>query len=159
MADVTFLSSQPRFKPFSAQDLAFLGKVCEERSLKAGKDIYQQDAEEEVTAVFFVKTGTVSLHKAMDGKDRELGKLSVGEFFGESSLISPAPHSLTVRAETDVTLVFFDQHAYETLQKDSPATAFKVLDVFIVGLVERLREADARLITKFKKEGAAPAAT
>lgn len=155
MADVSFLKKFDRFKDFDAQDLAWLGKVMEERSVGSGKDVYVQDQEDETTAVYIVKSGAISLRKTVDGNERVLGTVPAGEFVGETSLISPAPHSVTARADGDVTLAVLDQKGYEQLQAQSAPTAFKLLDLFLAGLVMRLREADARLAEKFRKEPAA----
>ena len=154
MADVSFLKKHDRYKEFDAMDLQALGKAMQEKSFAGGKDVYQQDVEEEATSVYFVKSGTISLHKNVDGKERILGKIGEGEFLGETSLISPAPHTVTARADGDAVLSVLDQDGYAQLQEQAPATAFKVLDLFLTGLVLRLREADARLAEKFKAEPA-----
>ncbi|MFO7599420.1 MAG: cyclic nucleotide-binding domain-containing protein, partial [Candidatus Desulfacyla sp.] len=91
---------------------------------------------------YIIQQGKVEVTKQLDGKQVRLGDVSVGETFGEMSMIDDKPRSATVTAleQTIVREVHRDAF-FESLQTD-PEIAVSILKV----LFERLRESHVKIL-------------
>lgn len=68
-----------------------------------------------------------------------LATFGPGSFFGEMSLLDHGPRAATVTAESEMTLLVLDPRAFDSLIKDTPSVAYKVLRT----LAERIRDLEA----------------
>jgi CRP/FNR family transcriptional regulator, cyclic AMP receptor protein len=85
-------------------------------------------------ALFVVQSGSVEIHAG----HRVVAILGPGEFFGEMSLVDPAPRSGTAVAVTDVTLVPVSEKQFLKIVSETPSFALDLLRLFI----RRLRARD-----------------
>lgn len=72
---------------------------------------------------------------------RVVEELEHGSIVGEMSLVSPAPHSASVRATSDCEFVAVDEKRFHFLVQQTPFFATRVMRV----MAERLRATDALL--------------
>ena len=70
---------------------------------------------------------------------REVARFERGDFFGEMALLSNAPRSATIEAETHMRLLVLDSREFAALLQDNPKMALKMLR----RLADRIRELDA----------------
>lgn len=108
------------------------------RLFNTGEVIIQENDVGETA--YILEQGRVEVTKQKDGKKLYLGYLSVGDIFGEMSIIDDKPRSATITAteETFVKEIHRDEFL-DILQKDQDA-AIKILKP----LFNRLREANAQ---------------
>lgn len=71
-----------------------------------------------------------------------LAALDTYESFGEMSFFDRAPHSATVRASTDVTLLCIERAEFDELLRQGSAAAGKLTMNAICALADRLRHMD-----------------
>jgi small-conductance mechanosensitive channel len=90
--------------------------------------------------------GTASVHMTtQSGREREIGRLCDGDFFGEMSLMTGEPRAATVIAETDVDCYRMDRPAFEQLLRERPELAERIAEVLAdrrVHLIEAREELD-----------------
>jgi CRP-like cAMP-binding protein len=89
-------------------------------------------------ALYLVLTGSVTVTK----NAQPLATLASGEFFGEMSLIEPAPRSASVHAAEPTFLFRLPYLALQTLLQDDTAAFNAVLVQIVKTLSERLRRAN-----------------
>ncbi len=92
-------------------------------------------------AMYLVLTGQVRVSK----NDQPLATLVSGEFFGEMSLVEPAPRSATVAALETSFLFRLPSGALHNLLEEDPAAFNAVLVQIVKTLSERLRRANDML--------------
>jgi len=91
---------------------------------------------------YIIQQGKVQVTKQLDGKQVRLGDVSVGETFGEMSMIDDKPRSATVTAlEQTIVREIHRDGFFESLQTD-PEIAVSILKV----LFERLRESHVKIL-------------
>jgi CRP-like cAMP-binding protein len=71
----------------------------------------------------------------------EVARFGKGDFFGELSLLSDAPRSATIVAETPMTLLVLDSREFAAMLQDNPQIALKMLH----RMADRIRELDRSL--------------
>lgn len=92
-------------------------------------------------ALYLVLTGSVRVEAA----GHALADLESGDFFGEMSLVEPAPRSATVLAVEPSYLFRLPHDALRQLLIDEPAATSALLIQIVKTLSERLRRANATL--------------
>jgi CRP-like cAMP-binding protein len=93
-------------------------------------------------SLFVVREGRVKVVLiGEDGREVILGVLSVGEHFGELSLIDEQPRSAHVIAMEDATMLVLRREDFRARVERSPAVAWALLQ----GLSRRLRRADDKI--------------
>jgi CRP-like cAMP-binding protein len=71
-----------------------------------------------------------------------LAQLDPLQLFGEMSFFSPAPHSATVVAKTDVKLLCISRSDYDDLIRDNVPGAYKLAYNIVEGVAAKLRRMD-----------------
>ena len=73
--------------------------------LQPGQTVFREG--DEGNCAYFIQSGEVEILRRHEGQDRLLGRLGVGDYFGEVSLLTDQPRNATVRAlvETHVSVV------------------------------------------------------
>jgi CRP-like cAMP-binding protein len=92
-------------------------------------------------ALFLVLSGQVAVHRG----PQTFATLSAGEFFGEMSLVEPAPRSATVTAMSSTFLFRMPHDALRELIGEDPQVASVLLVQVIKTLSDRLRRANQML--------------
>jgi len=107
------------------------------------------------TGAYRVLEGELEVIKAGERGEVVLARLGPGAVFGEMSLIDRWPRSATVRAATDVSLLYIDARSYEQELSRSSRIIRELVGVFSA----RLRDADKTVVhltdEKIKEHGVA----
>lgn len=116
------ISKCPLFSGLSHKELARVASIADEIDLKPDKVLIREgDRGRE----FFV---LVSGEARVTRKGRKIATLSPGDFFGEVALVSKQPRTATVTTSVPARALVVNDRDFETLIKDSPSIALKVLN-------------------------------
>jgi CRP-like cAMP-binding protein len=102
------------------------------RSFVADEMIFREG--DKAGELFVIEKGQVEIQ----GGRRVVAILGPGEFFGEMSLVDPAPRSGTAVAVTDVTLVPVSEKEFLRIVSETPSFALDLMRLF----VRRIRARD-----------------
>ncbi|MCS7299714.1 MAG: Crp/Fnr family transcriptional regulator [Spirochaetia bacterium] len=80
--------------------------------------------------MYVIKEGKVRITKIQNNKEKTIDIIGPGEIFGEMALIDNDKRTATIIAETDVVLIRVDRNNFETLAKNNPPWALKLLKNF-----------------------------
>lgn len=135
----TLLEKHPLLVHLAPDQLDRMARIGEIESYNPGESIVVDGSLGD--ALFLILSGQVAVHKGA----QTFATLGAGEFFGEMSLVEPAPRSASVSAMSATFLFRLPHDALrELISRD--ATAASVLLVQVVKtLSERLRRANAML--------------
>ena len=140
MTTVDFLATVPLFKSLDSVELANFGQLVREKSYPKGSVILFED--DPGDALFVVRDGRVKVVLvAEDGREVILGILSIGEHFGELSLIDDQPRSAHVIAMEDSVLLVLRREDFRKRVEANPSVAWSLLSE----LSRRLRRADGQI--------------
>src|SRR5205814_7532019 len=92
-------------------------------------------------ALFLILSGQVAVHRGA----QTFATLTAGEFFGEMSLVEPAPRSATVTAMSATFLFRLPHDSLRALISDEPGAANVLLVQIVKTLSERLRRTNQML--------------
>ena len=113
MVDKVLLTRSALFKRLSQADLDNIAVAGEPVSVEEGDYIYRQNEEGEY--FFVVLSGEVELvARREDGSTCMVGRIGQGGHFGESSLLTGRPRSLSMRAVSEVKLARFSREFFQT---------------------------------------------
>jgi small-conductance mechanosensitive channel/CRP-like cAMP-binding protein len=122
------LAKVPVFVPLDAAELAKLSHECEQLSFGRGERIVHQG--EPGDAMYVVLAGTAIVTIADAGNsEREVARLSRGEFFGEMALLTGDPRSASVTAVDDLEVVVVHKQALESMLHRRPALAQEMAEI------------------------------
>lgn len=128
---VMFLQNVDVFSEVPTEELAFLARIVEEKTFRAGETIYREvDAAD---SMYVVVTGKVRIHR--DG--REVATAGESEAFGTWALFSDEPRLLAATAELDTDVLRIDKEAFIDLLADNVQITRGVLKA-IVGRLRKL---------------------
>ena len=140
MSTADFLATVPLFKSLDAAELAHFGQLVREKAYPKGSVILFED--DPGDALFVVRAGRVKVVLvAEDGREVILGILSIGEHFGELSLIDDQPRSAHVIAMEDSVLLVLRREDFRKRVEANPSVAWSLLSE----LSRRLRRADGQI--------------
>ncbi|HEY7878665.1 MAG TPA: Crp/Fnr family transcriptional regulator [Gemmatimonadaceae bacterium] len=135
-----FLASVPLLSGLESAELARFAEMTRERSYPKGSVILFED--DPGDSLFLVKNGRVKVVLiGEDGREVILGILSVGDHFGELSLIDGHPRSAHVIAMDDAQLIVLRREDFRRRVVESPKVAWALL----VEISRRLRRADEQI--------------
>jgi CRP/FNR family transcriptional regulator, cyclic AMP receptor protein len=97
--------------------------------------------------MFIVQKGKVQVRKKVGPGEKVLAELGDGEFFGEMALLEGLNRSATVEALEDSKILVINPETFETLLKNNPEIALKMLKK----MAPRLRNLDEHLETALLK--------
>ena len=126
MDNLELLKGTGLFDGLDASELEKLLGGCKEQTFPLGTIIIQEN-DPPKKVLFVVKEGeiVISTSSSVNAPDSETGSdsmittLGAGDIFGEVSLIDNDPHSATVRAISDATLLLLPaSHFFEVVEKD-----------------------------------------
>ena len=135
-----FLASVPLLSGLDPAELARFADMTRERSYPKGSVILFED--DPGDSLFLVKNGRVKVVLiGEDGREVILGILTVGDHFGELSLIDGHPRSAHVIAMDDAQLIVLRREDFRRRVEASPRVAWALL----VEISRRLRRADEQI--------------
>lgn len=145
------LRGVPLFQTLSDANLCSLAQTVVKRRAAVGAVLCREgDLGHEM---YVVLSGVVTLHKAVDDHETELGRLESGAYFGEMALIGDAPRSATIRAATALEYLAIDRATLMDVIAAFPSVALQILR----GYNDRLADTTERLARmSTRKPPAAP---
>lgn len=111
------------------------------QTLRDGEVIFREN--DPGDRMFIIQSGTVSIHKQIDGKEHKLAELEKGEFFGEMAIVSNIPRSATAIAKGPVEILSFDRAGFESMIAKNTKIAMSIIDK----LSRRLQNANSQIQT------------
>ena len=148
MADVYFLLEYPIYREFDAEDIDALSGICEEKTYPDGAVIFSANSPGD--AMYIIKKGTAKVFIETATRKKQVALLSEGEFFGELALIDGSPRSATVAAGGETSLIRLSNEAYKKLRTEHSSTGFKVTDVLLKYLSQRIRRTTKKAASLIK---------
>ena len=139
MPNPTLLERHPLLVNLPSEQLARIAQAGDVESYNAGEDVVVDGSLGD--ALFLILSGQVAVHKG----PQTFATLSGGEFFGEMSLVEPAPRSATVTSMSATFLFRLPHDALRQLISDDPQAASVLLVQVVKTLSDRLRRANAML--------------
>ncbi|MCG3204790.1 MAG: hypothetical protein KCHDKBKB_01507 [Elusimicrobia bacterium] len=103
--------------------------------------------------LYLIVSGQVLVEKkAFEGemKTKTVARLGAGEFFGEMAFLQGLPHSATVTAAEDTTLLPLSRATLDELIRTRPSAAIEEVMNVSMGLSNRLRATTRELVTVYE---------
>lgn len=139
MPNPTLLERHPLLANLDGAQLERMAQAGEIESYNPGETIVLEGSLGD--ALFLILSGQVAVHKG----PQTFATLEGGEFFGEMSLVEPAPRSATVSAMSATFLFRLPHKALrELISEDGKAASILLVQV-VRTLSERLRRANQML--------------
>jgi CRP-like cAMP-binding protein len=138
-ASPTLLEKHPLLQNLDPDQLAGLARTGDIESYNPGESIVVEGSLGD--ALFLILSGQVAVHRG----SQTFATLAGGEFFGEMSLVEPAPRSASVSAMSATFLFRLPHDALRQLISDDSAAASVLLVQVVKTLSERLRRANQML--------------
>jgi CRP-like cAMP-binding protein len=121
-----FLGRQPLFASMTLPERELVATRMEVVELKKGERLFEEGATGD--AWYVVMRGEIVILKAaVDGPDHELGRVVLGESFGEMALLDNSPRLAAAVAESRTTLARLPSTALHALLAEHPRVAGKVI--------------------------------
>lgn len=127
-AKVDLIRRAPIFAKLPKKQLAEVAALADEIDVDEGKELTTQG--KPGREFFVLIEGTASVVR----NGRKINTLGDGDFFGEISVVSGAPRTATVKAQTPVRALVLTQRDFRALLRRSPQIQEKILDA----LAERI---------------------
>jgi uncharacterized membrane protein YdbT with pleckstrin-like domain len=112
------LRQQYMFQGLDEAQLAHILTRFEPVDYKAGEEIFSQG--EEGRHFFVIFKGSVHVSERARGKERSLGNLTPGGYFGETSLLFNQPRTATITAREPTTVLRLDREDFLDLLQKMP---------------------------------------
>jgi CRP/FNR family transcriptional regulator len=129
------LARAPLFEGLSKAHLRKLAEASAFRRVRAGQELVKEGV---TGSVFYViLSGTAKVTKG----GRTLKRLGPNDFFGEMAVLTKAPRSASVVAETQMECLTLSANGLRTVMNEDPSIAVRLLGT----LAERLAATDKRL--------------
>ncbi|HPI02436.1 MAG: cAMP receptor protein [Candidatus Aerophobetes bacterium ADurb.Bin490] len=136
------------FKGFTEGEIKVFSERLIIEEFESGHDIFHENQIGD-DSMFIIIEGAIKISKKQKNAEKILANMKDGEFFGEMSMLYPAPRSASAVTIKPSKMIRFSDRDYNSFKKDHPDIVVKLNEIFIKILVQRLREADKRLV----KEG------
>jgi CRP/FNR family cyclic AMP-dependent transcriptional regulator len=133
---IDLLKTVPLFRGLTLKQLNELARHVEEVPVPRGTMLAREG--QPGNQFFVVLEGKAAVRR----RGRRIATLGEGDFFGEMSILDGAPRSATVAAETDGVVLVMQRREFGALLDRVPGLLRKIA----VGLSQRLREADERIL-------------
>ena len=144
---MNLFSSFPLFNQFSHEDCRGLLRIVTLRRLQKKEFLYSDgEINMDLQGVFIVQSGLLSIFKGKKAKPhRRLAVVSPGEIFGEFTLLYETPHTATVMAVNDSTLIQINKMGFQLTKEENPALACKIMELVARSLAGNLKHATKKL--------------
>ncbi len=131
---MTLLARAPLFEGLAKTHLRKIARVSAARSCRAGEQLVKEDA---AGSVFYV---VLNGDAKVTRRGKTIKRLGPGDFFGEMSILTKAPRSASVVAETPMECLTLSGADLRAVLIDEPAIAVRMLTT----LADRLSDLDRR---------------
>jgi CRP/FNR family transcriptional regulator, cyclic AMP receptor protein len=152
MTVIETLQSSPLFKEFTETGLRIFAGVAHEKSFSPGTPLFAENMVGE--SLFIVKSGTVRITRRVDGVEKELGVLGVGEHLGELALLAKSVRLVSAVAATPCEVVEITQRDFHRLQPEKPQACLKLALAIAADLARQAGEGRDQLRGLAGKAGA-----
>lgn len=126
------------FKDLSTDELSKIAKLCSEREVIAGQDVFVtgQNAE----SFFVIQQGTIKIHKTTSsGDELQLTSLATGGHFGEMPFLNGDARTASAQATESSRLIEIPYQGLRTLLNDDVRISDKVHRSLSRFLAQRLK--------------------
>jgi CRP-like cAMP-binding protein len=139
------LESIPMFADLPRREVEVLARHMGAYAARPGTVVFPEGGRSPYLC--FVATGMLEVLKEQREHDRRrLAVIRPGKAVGEMAFIDKQPHSASVVANTDTTLLLLTARGFEHLSEDSPRLALKLLWRLGELLSHRLRQTSGQLV-------------
>jgi len=145
MVDVSVLKLLGFFRPFTEDELKVLALKMMPAEFKEQETIFRENQIGD-DSMYVIIDGAIKITKKTKQEEKPLASLKPGDFFGEMSMLLPAPRSASAVAARPCRLLQLLDRDYNAFKRDYPAVAVKLNEIFLKELIQRLREADRLLV-------------
>jgi CRP/FNR family transcriptional regulator, cyclic AMP receptor protein len=145
----------PAFQQLDDDECQQLLAIAQQRAFAPGEQVIEQGKRSQKLWILLEGKCEVIRHSEHDGP-LVLAQLEPRSVFGEMSFFSPAPHSASVVAKTQVRLLSIRRMDYDELLASGNLAAYKVAYNVVQSLAHRLRRMDdwvAELTAGDKSDG------
>jgi CRP-like cAMP-binding protein len=132
---MALLARAPLFEGLPKSHLRKIAGASAARSCRPGQQLVKEDA---AGSVFYV---VLEGHAKVTRRGKTIKRLGPGDFFGEMSILTSAPRSASVVAETPMECLTLSAANLRSVLMDEPAIAVRMLST----LAQRLSDADRRV--------------
>jgi small-conductance mechanosensitive channel/CRP-like cAMP-binding protein len=122
------LARIPVFVPLDPPELDSLSRECHRLDFGRGERIVRQGDSGETMYVVLEGTAVVT-HRGENGAEREVARLSRGEFFGEMALLAGEPRTATVSALEDMAVLVIHKDALQALLTRRPELVQEMAEI------------------------------
>src|SRR3954470_13062020 len=133
-APVDLIRSVPLFEDLDKRELDSLARTFKERTVSAGDAIVTED--KPAAGFFVIDEGNARVSI----REREVGALGPGDYFGEIALLDEGARTATITAESDMRLYALTFWEFRPLVEQDARVAWKLLQA----LERQRREIEAR---------------
>lgn len=139
------LTGAKAFADFMQPDLAFLARYMKAYRARAGNTIFREGDDNSYLCVLI--EGRVCAYKEnSNGEIKLLTVITPGRIFGEISVIDNLPHSASLVAESDATLVLMSREGFRQCIENNSILGVRLLSLIANMLCTRLRSSSGQLI-------------
>ena len=128
------------FKEFSIGDTLLLSELCYRHFLRRQEVFFRRGVKQDrLDGLFIVRRGMIQVYKKVTRlREEKIAVASMGEIFGELSLVGSSPHTASIRAVNDSELVEINRETYDRFKQNHPDVAMKLMEVMLKVLAKRL---------------------
>jgi CRP/FNR family cyclic AMP-dependent transcriptional regulator len=130
-------SLTPLLANFNASELSLLSSFGDSRVYEAEEIVIREGDDND--HLFLVLKGKLEVLQNVDGFDKRVALLEVGDSMGEVSVFDPGPASATVRAVDEAEVWMITSDSLERLHAANPKVAYRLLSRIATCLSKRLR--------------------
>lgn len=139
-----FLKNLPIFSELTPRTLSILEDLVHVRNFKANEIIFEEG--DPGSGMYMIRNGMVKIYaKGQNGKEDELARLTSGDFFGETTLTSPAPRSAFAQTLEATELVGLFRADILELAERKPSISSSILLGLTRVVSERLQAASLEI--------------
>lgn len=147
-----FLSEFPLFKDFTLEDCRNLTRIATRRELARREVLYYEGSDDrDLQGLFIVQKGLLAIFKGKrHNPEHQIAVVSPGQVFGETTLVMEQPHSASVKAVNQSTLIQINKQGFNYLKQDNPQLALKFMEMIARALAVRLGRTTKRLFSPIR---------
>ncbi|MCM1982943.1 cyclic nucleotide-binding domain-containing protein [Lyngbya confervoides] len=136
MNRILLLKQVVLFQNLTLDELQLISEAMEAEQFAAGQTIYTEDSWG--THFYCIEAGKVQLCKTVQGQVHQLKQRSLGDYFGEISLLDDAPHWDSAIALEESRILKLEKQKFKSLMLQRPHISLEICRF----LSQRLREYD-----------------